>query len=139
MTRAQPFEELRGLVWGTVEDAIAWYKGSPGKETEGEWFSTLPLASDDNRRHGAGQLPLVAISMVLAEQMGAGPGDLVYVTDARAWLGGLKASHAMVDAVVDGDVATVSLGPDLRDVLGLGSSLSRELRIRLLYADNPAL
>jgi solute:Na+ symporter, SSS family len=139
MTRAQSFEELRGLVWGTVEDAIAWYKGSPGKEAEGAWFATLPVASDDNRRLGAGQLPVVAISSVLAAQMGAGPGDLVYVTDARGWLGGLRASHAMIDAVVDGDGATVSLGPDLRDILGLGSAFSTELRIRVLYAENPTI
>ena len=135
-TKARPFEELRGLVWGTVADAIAWYKGSAGEEVESDWASATPVSSDDNRRTGRGYLPVVRIAPAIAEAIDAKAGDLVYVSDARAWLGGLRASHAMIDDV-DATLADgqVTLGPDLQDVLGLAlaSGKTRALRIKRLY------
>ncbi len=131
LTRARPIEDVKGLVWGTVEDAIAWYKGAPGKEEESDWAPARALAGDDDRRVGRGLLPVVKLSPDLAASVGAKAGDLVYITDARAWLGGLKASHAMVDGVSDSlGEGRVELGPTLQAVLG---GVERPLRIKRLY------
>ena len=34
LTEPEPFEKQRGLVWGTIADALHRYKGSPGRERE---------------------------------------------------------------------------------------------------------
>ena len=131
VTKPRAVEDLKGLVWGTVSDAIAWYKGSPGEETESDWASAKATAGDDDRRVGRGQLPVVTLSRELATTLEARPGDLVYLTDARAWLGGLKASHAVVDAIrEDLAPASVVVGPSLVRVLG---GTERPLRVKRLY------
>ncbi len=63
-----------------------------------------------------------------------GEGDLVYLTDARAWLGGLKASHTIVGAV-DPELQDgfVTVGPTLRRVLGLDGNLDKPIRVQRLY------
>jgi SSS family solute:Na+ symporter len=130
-TKARPIEDVKGLVWGTVSDAIAWYKGSPGEEVESAWAEARALAGDDDTRQGRGMLPVVTLASDLAATLGAGAGDLVYVSDARAWLGGLKASHAVVLAV-DEDIAggRVVLGPALVRAVG---GTDKALRIKRLY------
>jgi len=135
-TKARPFEELRGLVWGTVQDAITRYKGSEGTEAESDWVAVTAVSSDDNRRTDLGYLPFVRVAPAVAEAIDATAGDLVFVSDARAWLGGLRASHARIE-VVDEDLqdAQVTLGPDLQTVLGvaLDSGKVRPLRIKRMY------
>ena len=135
VTKPRPLEELRGLVWGTVADAIAWYKGSEGAEVESAWALVSPVPNDDNRRVGRGHLPVVRIAPAVADALEAKSGDLVYVSDARAWLGGLRASHAMVD-VVDEELAEsqITIGPDLQEVLGVQKARrQRPLRMKRLY------
>ena len=53
----------------------------------------LSCAPDDQR------LPLVILSPKLAAVLNAFPGDLVYLSDNRWWLGGLKSGHAHVHAI----------------------------------------
>jgi len=128
-TKARPIEDVKGLVWGTISDAIAWYKGSPGEETESDWAAATSQDGDDDRRVGRGLLPVVTLSPSLAGSLGAKAGDLVYLSDHRAWLGGLKASHAVIEAIdEDLDGAVVIVGPTLRKVLG-----ERPLRVKRLY------
>ena len=130
-TKARPIEDIRGLVWGTVEDAIGWYKGSPGKETESEWAAAKAQAGDDDRRVGRGLLPVVTLSSGLAAELHAKEGDLVYLSDSRAWLGGLKASHAVIDEVsAELPEGTVVVGPTLQAVLG---GVEKPLRMKRLY------
>ena len=131
LTKPRPVEDLKGLVWGTVSDAIAWYKGSPGEETESPWADARATAGDDDRRVGRGLLPVVTISRELATALTAGPGDLVYISDARAWLGGLKASHAVVEEIrEDLGPEGIVIGPTLVRVLG---GTERALRVKRLY------
>jgi SSS family solute:Na+ symporter len=132
-SKAPNLEALKGLVVGTVSDAIARYKGAPGDETEGPWVAALPRRGDDDSLRGEGQLPVVTLSAALAEAAGAAPGDLVFVSDRRAWLGGLRASHAVVDAVDAGDGAEIVMGPMLFDTVVTASRATTELRVRKLY------
>ncbi|MBT3222186.1 MAG: hypothetical protein HN348_24190, partial [Proteobacteria bacterium] len=131
-TKAKPLEEIRGLVWGTVGDAIAWYKGSAGTESESVWAAALPITGGTDTLRGSGQLPVVRISEALAKEIEAGPNDLLYLSDRRAWLGGLRSSHALIDAVTDelkGN--SVELGPMLHDMLARGPDVP--LRVKRLY------
>lgn len=116
ITKPEPFERMRGLVWGTVADAIRHFKGRPGTETVSDWLQAMPIlrepgASDEDDE--AASLSRVEISAPLAAAIGAEEGDHLYVSDSRAWLGGLRSQHATVAGIVpaaDGEM-TVSLPP----------------------------
>jgi len=127
-------EDVKGLVWGTVSDALAAYKGGAGIEETSDFISVSAVSSDDDSRVGAGDLPVVRLAPDVAEAIGASEGALVYLTDARAWLGGLRATHARVTVVDDAlGAGQVTVGPTLRRALGLQSRLDRPLRIMRLY------
>ena len=133
LTKARPLEEVKGLVWGTVSDAIAWYKGRPGTEDEGHWVRVNgTVAREDGDEDSAGMLPVV-IAGDLAEVAGVGIGDLVFISDARSWLGGLAATHARV-VEVDAELASgaLALGPELRSRLGMESQ-ERPLKLKRMY------
>jgi len=134
ITKPRPLADVKGLVWGTVSDALAAYKGKPGTEDVGRLADARAQASDDDSREGPGDLCVVTLAADLAATLDAGEGDLVYLTDARAWLGGLKASHAIVGGV-DSDLADglVTVGPTLRRVLGLEARPEKRLRVQRLY------
>ncbi len=131
-TTPRKLDDLRGLVWGTVKDAIASYKGAPGEERESAWAAASPVPGGSDELKGVGKVPAVTITAALAAALdGAVEGDLLYVSDGRAWLGGLKASHAIVGAVEPGDEARVTLGPELYSLVA--SRADAPLRIKKLY------
>jgi SSS family solute:Na+ symporter len=114
LTRPEPFERQRGLVWGTIADALRRFKGSPGTEAEKRTASALPIAAaDDATSREGGELPLVRISRTLADALGAEAGDFLYVTDTRWWLGGLRSTHAVVGQIAEapGGPSSIELGP----------------------------
>jgi SSS family solute:Na+ symporter len=133
VTKPETPEKMRGLVWGTVLDAIQHYKGSPGTEAEGEWVSTLATRDDTDKVSGERQLPAARISSKLAQALKAAEGDLVFVTDSRMWLGGLRSGHAIVAEVFEGAEPTISLGPSLHDAIITKSRRGRPLRVQKLY------
>jgi SSS family solute:Na+ symporter len=133
-TRPEPVERQRGLVWGTVADAIRWYKGSPGEESSSKKARALPQVADvEPEARGEGQLPPVRISSTLAASLEASVEDLVYVTDARAWLGGLRSVHAIVDEVFDDETARIELGPETFDLVVSARRKEREIVVERLY------
>ncbi len=102
-TRPETEERQRGLVWGTIADAIAAYKGSSraaaeeNREGDSRRTRALPRrASSETARRGHAKLPVVRLSPAAAEALEASPGDLVYVSDSRWWLGGLRSAHAIL-------------------------------------------
>jgi len=126
-------QSLRGLVWGTVADALARYKGSPGTEAEGNWVrATVAKATRELGRNDAG-LPLVNLSKSLAEQLEVGQGNLVFVSDTRRWLGGLRASQAVVGEIVDAAGGTVvTLDAGMYEGIVTASRADKPLRIKRL-------
>jgi len=112
VTRPEPAERARGLVWGTVADALKRYKGSPGTErlvtrahsgVRVVEFELPPVVSG---------VPAVRITRTLADQIDASKGDLLYLSDSRRWLGGLHSTHAIVTEILDGDDRElVEMGP----------------------------
>ncbi|MFP6677429.1 MAG: sodium/solute symporter, partial [Pirellulaceae bacterium] len=99
LTRPEPFEKQRGLVWGTISDALARYKGSPGEESQIRRSMAKPLKGKVQGQDEALDMPRVTISPALAEDLNADANDILYVTDSRWWLGGLRSTHAKVQAV----------------------------------------
>ena len=73
------------------------------------------------------------ISAALAERLEADVDDLIYISDARAWLGGLRSAHAMisaVDASLDGEC--VVMGEAMWRLIVEGRE-EEVLRVKRLY------
>ena len=133
-SKARTLDQVRGLVWGTVSDAIEHYKGSPGVEVNGPWRDAVPLRGDQDEVRGEAMLPVVQISSALSVSLGGlKEGDLLYVTDARAWLGGLRSSHVVVGLCFESPQETLSLGPATFAVVIAPGRDSLPLRVRKLY------
>jgi SSS family solute:Na+ symporter len=134
ITRPEPLERCRGLVWGTVADALKHYKGSAGTErpvtralADAHKLDTEPPAT-------ASGLPAVRISRSLAKTLDAKADDLVYVTDSRRWLGGLHSTHAIVSAVTDTPSnPLIEMGPKTYTALVPPHRESKPVRIERLY------
>ena len=70
LTVPRRLDEVRGLVWGTVSDAIAHYKGRPGDESESPWVNASAMTQEDDRASEATGLPIVRVGSGVAERLG---------------------------------------------------------------------
>lgn len=134
LSRPEPDEKQRGLVWGTIEDALARYKGSPGHEIEVTRALAHPSHLETRLPHfGTAELASVRISEKLASALDARTGDLLYVTDARWWTGGLHSAHVIVAEISPIPTEpSIALGDDaFRSVVGTRSD--RLVRVEKLY------
>jgi hypothetical protein len=85
-TRQKPPDQIRGLTWNTVRDAMRLFKGGEPNEEPGKTATAaLTIAGEDD---------LVHVDEKAMERMKAKSGDLVHVRDRRWWYGGLKSTHA---------------------------------------------
>ncbi len=134
VTRPESAARQRGLVWGTVADAIRSYKGRAGVDRIGPTVAATPVRGGEDARDAASGLPTVVISEALSAASGAMAGDLLYVSDGRAWLGGLRSGHALVAAVEPGDAAQVTLPPGLWEVVAGPRRSDVALRVQRLYS-----
>ena len=134
LSKATPLEQIRGYVWGTVADAIRVYKGSDGAEGESAWAEASLVAGSEDAVGGPADLPLVTVNQALADALGGvRSGDLVYVTDRRWWLGGLRSCHGMVDRVDGEGAAAVVMGASAREALVAPGRESASVRVKRLY------
>lgn len=134
LTRPEPSEKQRGLVWGTIPDALHHYKGSPGTECDVTRAEAVAHPLEQPLPHfGTSGLQGVRISERLASKLGAQTGDLLYITDTRWWTGGLHSAHVIVaqvsphppEAEVALDQATFATV--------VGRRLDRPVRVEKLY------
>jgi len=134
LTRPEPLERRRGLVWGTVADALRYYKGAPGRETTGKRAMGSPrLSRHEDRYQGAARLPVVRLSRALAEAIEAKTDDLVYICDRRWWLGGLRSAHAIVGDIMDEEEPTVEMGPATLAAVVVPSRRTELVKVERLY------
>lgn len=133
-TRPEPPEKQRGLVWGTIADALRHYKGSPGRESPVRHATALPQKLDTELPHfGTAELAGVRVSSALARDLEVQPGDLVYVTDPRWWTGGLHSAHVIVAQIVDeGEQRTVAMDEKAFQNV-VGPRLNLPVRLERLY------
>ena len=134
-TRPEPFARQKGLVWGTIADALRHYKGSSGVETQSRRATAqVRMMEVEPDLVGEGQLPVVDLSAVLARTIEAMPGDLVYISDTRSWLGGLRSTQAIVGQTeAESDEPTVWLGPQTFETVVTPSRKDRPLCVERLY------
>jgi SSS family solute:Na+ symporter len=134
-TQGRPLSEIQGLVWGTVNHAIKdFYGGRRGAEDESAWTDAMAQSAEFDDVDEQVQLPLVRISAGLAAAVDAIEGDILYISDARWWLGGLKSSHSRIRSIDTDDTAhTVHLGPDLRARIISSGRLGKALQVKRLY------
>lgn len=135
MTKGRPLDELRGLVWGTVGDAIRlFYGGRRGADDESDWATVTFADSDTDETDDAIQLSLVQVSGGLAKAVDAQPGDILYISDSRWWLGGLKSGHARIASIDESDSGlTVHMGSELRGRIVASGREQAELHVKRLY------
>ena len=114
-TKPESLDRQRGLVWGTMSDALRAFKGSPGSEDEVSRARALPVVAVEPLSTTDESRPAVRLSSPLAAALDAKVGDLVYITDTRWWLGGLRSTHAMVHSIknVEDDQSTVEMEPSV--------------------------
>jgi Na+/proline symporter len=134
VTRREPHEHCRGLVWGTVADALRHYKGSPGTERRVTRALAAAHVADADGPPTPSGLPTVRLSRGLAQALHAEVGDLLYVTDSRRWLGGLHSAHAIVREVVQesGD-HWVEMGPAVHLTVVAPRRAGVPIRVERLY------
>jgi solute:Na+ symporter, SSS family len=120
LTKPEPYERQKGLIWGTVKDAILSYKGSPGTESKkSRALSAVRPLGDETKKTGIADLPLVSITTPLAEKLGAVAKDLLYVSDRRWWLGGLHSVHVVIENIIDDSEPAVLLDDNTKSLVVL--------------------
>ena len=130
-TKGRDPDELKGLIWGSVGDAIRHFKGKDGTETESDWVVTGTASMPEEAYDDHTQLAQARISRGLAKLLEADVGDLVYVTDPRWWLGGLKSGHVRIDQIDEEEAVLITLGPGIRD--RIGDAVNGSVRVKRLY------
>ncbi len=108
VTRPRPETEVQGLTLRTLEAARRLFKGGEPNDAAGERlrrrFAVDPALPPSSVRAAAAD----------QERLAARPGDLVYVCDARWWLGGLRSTHAWLrDQGEEPPAGVLHLSPDL--------------------------
>ena len=104
LTKAKSKETMEGLVVGSLDKAKESFKGSPVSETEGK-KAVIRIVEDK-------QIEGIRPSPEVARILSANVGDLVHLSDARWWLGGLRSVQAKISSLHDqeSDVVFVAQG-----------------------------
>lgn len=104
-SRARSSEDIQGLVVGTLDTAKRNFKGGEVNEKEGKKVIATPVS--DN------QVEEVSVSPAVADTLSAEIGDVIYVSDSRAWLGGLRSVHAKISSFHDREADRVFISPEI--------------------------
>jgi SSS family solute:Na+ symporter len=105
LTKAESKEKMQGLVAGTLDKAKERYKEGPINEIVGK-KAVAKIVEDK-------QIEEIAISLEAARMLSAGVGDLVHLSDARWWLGGLRSTQAKISLLHDQGSDVVFVAPAL--------------------------
>ena len=135
LSKPEKLEKMKGLVWGTIDAALARYKGSPGDENRFKMApGTAGLLAREEEFTGEGHLPKMAITTALAESLEAKEGDLLYVTDPRTWLGGLRSCHGVVAWIEPAESPRVLMGEgSLAVITGGATDKEPSVKVERLY------
>jgi SSS family solute:Na+ symporter len=118
-SRPRTKAEIEGLVVGMLDAAKRMYKGGAANEREGKIVSAVLVADE--------QVEELSVSRETAGRLAAEEGDIIYVSDARIWLGGLRSIHTRLTSIHDRQSELVYLSPS---VLRSGNlKLKRKVRL----------
>jgi SSS family solute:Na+ symporter len=122
-TTPKPESEIAGLWIGSIDWGRRFFKGGApsfeiGKkvvsslavsgEGTGPWTAPAELMADAPPGQPAAEYHLVRLNPEAMQRLKAGPGDLLYVADARRYLGGLRSLHARAGETHDGAAMLIS-------------------------------
>ncbi len=136
LTKPESRDRQRGLVWGTIRDALKRYKGSSGEEAPPSRAKAVPERAGDEVEaevRGEAALPVVRPTRALADELGAEPGDLVYISDARRWLGGLRSVHAILGEIEAGEDSRIRMDASTFDAVVTSHRHDRPVVVERLY------
>lgn len=104
-TRGKRDIELEGLVVGTLKKAKEVFKGGVINEQEGKRVVTALLVDKSVEE--------LSVNHRTAAALQADRGDIVYLSDARRWLGGLRSVHARITALHTDEENAIRITPAL--------------------------
>lgn len=81
-------KDIRGLCMSSLREGMAIFKGGEPNQRDGRLTNPLPLLVN-HPEPGSVRVSEAAMAMMNADE-----GDMVYVADARWWLGGLRSMHS---------------------------------------------
>lgn len=93
-----PETQTAGLTIWSIHQAKEWFKGRKLNEREGEIVKV-----NWKLKEGNDEEDLIYFSKKDMHKMAAETGDLVYISDKRKWLGGLKSCHTVYGEPHDED------------------------------------
>jgi SSS family solute:Na+ symporter len=105
LTKAKSKVKIQGLVVGTLDSAKEKFKGGPINETEGK-TAVIKIVEDE-------KIEGIHVSPEVARLLSANTGDLVHLSDARWWLGGLRSTQAKITGLHDKGKEVVFMAPAL--------------------------
>jgi SSS family solute:Na+ symporter len=105
LTKAKSKETMQGLVAGSLNVAKERFKGSPVNEIEGQ--KAVVRIVEDKQVEG------IRASPEVAQLLSANVGDLVHLSDARWWLGGLRSIQATISSLHDQGSDVIFVAPVL--------------------------
>ena len=91
-TKPRPKSDLPGLCLATLSEGMRLFKGGEPNRSEPKTSSPLQFRTD------AIDADRVRLPVELMDELSIQEGDLIYVSDARRWLGGLRSVHLKADA-----------------------------------------
>lgn len=109
LTKPPPTEKIAGLTIQTLDHSMQSYKGGEPNHTPGRKVRNLSFALDSTLPDSSIALPADVMDALQAKD-----GDIIYLSDNRWWLGGLRSAHviAMQGSQVDG----VHISPSLQSL-----------------------
>ena len=119
LTKPEPAERIRGLVWGTIRDAEAMFKGSEPNHDDGKPVQVMSRVLPEEQCQTKDDRHEVRIPQWAFKQLAARGGDLIHVSDRRWWLGGLRSAQAVL-----------AVAPDDEDMVGLPAAFVKASGVR---------
>jgi SSS family solute:Na+ symporter len=104
-TRGKTEKEMEGLVVGSLQRAKERYKGGAVNEREGKKVVGRVVVDEEVEE--------VSIPHAMAARLKADIGDIIYLADARLWLGGLRSAHSRISTIHQDDDPAIHLAPSL--------------------------
>jgi len=117
LTKPAKYEDLRGLVWGTVRDAMRAFKGSSPREEHSANVLVAVKGGLPNKHGELGEFPICRLTAPLMKELDVAEGDIVYVCDPRRWLGGLKSVHMRAGPAAEGEGRSVSVADEVLELV----------------------
>ena len=90
-------KDINGLTANTLDQAMRFFKGGKPNMKPGGKAKQLSLTLSEGLSLGE-----IGLSQKVCEVLKAGPGDRVYVSDNRWWLGGIRSGHFILKDIHKG-------------------------------------